>query len=275
MARWREELERSLEHLAPAEDVRPGRLHRAMRHALFPGGKRLRPMLCLAAAELYGEVGGTALHAACALEFFHTYTLVHDDLPCMDDDDTRRGRPTVHRAFDPALAVLAGDALQTLSFEVLAGCAPQDPCGPGRLVAELASAGGSRGVAGGQAGDLAAAETPPDAEQLDYIHLHKTAALIRAAVRIGAMCGGARADDLEALSEYGCELGLAFQIIDDLLDTKRDGEQADYVKVHGKAEAREAAEARTAAALAALGRIRHRDTAVLHSFAEEMLKRNV
>jgi len=207
------QLEAGLERILPSATARPARLHEAMRYSVFAGGKRLRPALCIAACEACGGKVEEALEAACALELLHTYTLIHDDLPAMDDDTLRRGKPTCHIAFDEATAILAGDALLTLAFEVLArhpqGSAP---------AAELARAAGSRGVIGGQAEDLAAEGQVPDAGLVEYIHRHKTAALIRAACVTGGLCAGAEDKQLAALAAYGEHLGLAFQITDDLLD---------------------------------------------------------
>ena len=213
-------INRELERRLPAADARPAALHAAMRYSLFPGGKRLRPILCLAAADAVQPAPTptareSALLGALAVEILHTYTLVHDDLPCMDDDDTRRGKPTVHVVYGEANAVLVGDALQALAFEWLAAA---DAPIAGRLVAELALAAGSRGVVGGQVEDIAAAGTRPDADTLAFIHRHKTGDLFRAAVRLGAMAVGASAAQLTDLTRYGACLGEAFQITDDLLD---------------------------------------------------------
>ncbi len=211
--KWLCRIEAALSAVLPPESRRPAVLHRAMRYSVMSGGKRLRPLLCLAAADAVGGDVRQALKPAVAVELFHTYTLVHDDLPCMDDDDFRRGRPTVHRVFGEANALLAGDALQALAFEVLAGARPA-----GRLVLELACAAGSAGVVGGQVEDLAANPEKVDEATVRYIHQHKTADLFGAAVRMGALSGGARAADLKALAEYARCLGLAFQIVDDVLD---------------------------------------------------------
>jgi geranylgeranyl diphosphate synthase type II len=204
----------ALNDILPAAESRPARLHQAMRHSVFAGGKRLRPALCIAACEACGGTTAQAIKTACALELLHTYTLIHDDLPAMDDDTLRRGRPTCHIAFDEATAILAGDTLLTLTFEILA----EVPTIGSSLVLVLAKAAGSRGVAGGQMEDLAAEGRPGDAEMLDYIHRHKTAALIRAACVMGGLCAGADDLSLEKLAVYGENSGLAFQLIDDLLD---------------------------------------------------------
>ncbi len=209
---------------APASADCPPRLAEAMRYSVLAGGKRLRPALALMAAEACGADPAVALPAACALEMVHTYSLVHDDLPSMDDDDLRRGRPTCHKAFDEATAVLAGDALLTLAFEVLAAhTRPVEAAA--RCVCELAAASGPAGMVGGQMADLLA-EGRPDAEgdvhALEAIHRRKTGALLRAALRLGALAAVADEPTLEALDIYGQGVGLAFQIVDDLLDVQGD-----------------------------------------------------
>lgn len=224
-------VERELERLVPAGGVPPARLHAAMRHSLFGAGKRLRPILCIAAAEAVGGPSGPAVTAGAAVELLHTYTLIHDDLPAMDDDTMRRGRPTCHIAFDEATAILAGDALLTLTFEVLAGVTCLPPFSPADLVRELAVASGSQGVIGGQMADIEGEGRDMSMEQLVYIHTHKTGDLIRAAVRLGAMTAGARDDHLDALTRYAERIGLAFQIADDVLNAT--GTSADLGKTAG------------------------------------------
>ncbi len=214
LSRMVDAVNEALECILPSETVRPEQLHRAMRYSVFAGGKRLRPSLCIAACEACGGKAANALNAAAALELLHTYTLIHDDLPAMDDDTLRRGHPTCHIAFDEATAILAGDALLTLAFEVLANV----PNIGSALALELARASGSCGVIGGQAEDLAAEGQTPNADLVDYIHRHKTAALIRAACVMGGLCANTDFQTLETLSEYGEKIGLAFQITDDLLD---------------------------------------------------------
>ncbi|MCU0858225.1 MAG: polyprenyl synthetase family protein [Pontiellaceae bacterium] len=204
----------ALDRWLPSETVRPSKLHKAMRYSVFAGGKRLRPILCIASCEACGGTSEQALPAACALELLHTYTLIHDDLPAVDNDTLRRGRPTCHIAFDEATAILAGDALLTLSFEVLA----EIPTIGSALAAKLARLSGSCGVIGGQMEDIDAEGKTPDADLVEYIHRNKTAALIQAACVMGGICAGADAQTLEKLAEYGGNTGLAFQIIDDLLD---------------------------------------------------------
>jgi geranylgeranyl diphosphate synthase type II len=215
----------TLDRLLPPETTAPTRLHQAMRYSVFGSGKRLRPVLCLAAAEAIAGDTEPALIPAAAVEILHTYTLIHDDLPAMDDDALRRGRATCHIAFDEATAILAGDALLTLSFEWLAQarCAP--PHSAIDLVRELATASGSTGVIGGQMADIEGETTPLTIEQLVYIHTHKTGDLIRAAVRLGAMTAGATDDQLAALTAYAEHIGLAFQIADDVLNATGTAEQ--------------------------------------------------
>lgn len=214
----RQMIQAALEAHLPSETTRPAALHRAMRHSIFAGGKRLRPILYFAAAEAAGAGADPAALPALALEALHTYTLIHDDLPAMDNDVLRRGQPTCHVVFGEATAILAGDALLTLAFEWLAQTPPPQPYPPNQLILELARAAGSQGVIGGQVEDLAAENLPPDPGLVDYIHRHKTAALLRAAVRMGGIMAGAAPRELESLSRYGENIGLAFQITDDILN---------------------------------------------------------
>lgn len=207
-----------LDKVMPAPDCRPAILHKAMRYSVFPGGKRIRPVLCLAAAEAVGASCHRALFPAAAIELLHTYTLVHDDLPCMDNDDFRRGKLTVHKKFGEANAILAGDALQALAFEVIARTPTVSAPTRGKLVRELAQTAGSTGVIGGQVEDLAALSGKKTSAMIEFIHLHKTADLFCTSLRIGALTGGAGTKQLKALATYGRKLGLAFQITDDLLD---------------------------------------------------------
>jgi geranylgeranyl diphosphate synthase type II len=218
-------IEAGLERHLPPGQTRPAILHKAMRYSVMAGGKRLRPILCMAACEAVGGTPEAALLPGLAVEILHTYTLIHDDLPCMDDDDLRRGHPTCHVVFGEAHALLAGDALLTLAFEWLAGIQAPPPHAPNQLALELAQASGSQGVIGGQVADLDAEGLAPDADLVDYIHRHKTAALLRAAVRMGGICGGANQAQLEALTLYGDCAGLAFQIADDILNVTASAEQ--------------------------------------------------
>lgn len=212
-------VEAELDRILPPASEPPATLHRAMRYAAMGGGKRLRPALCVAAAEcLADRAPDPVWRAAAAIECLHAYSLVHDDLPAMDDDTLRRGRPTVHVAFDEATAILAGDALLTLAFEALAPVSVPAPYPAGALSLELAIAAGSRGMVGGQAADLAGEGRTATAESVEWTHTRKTGALIRAACRIGAIAVGADEASLAALSRYGECAGLAFQIADDVLD---------------------------------------------------------
>ena len=213
-----------LDRLTPPETTPPATIHRAMRYSLFAGGKRIRPVLCLEAARtVAGEVEG-AVTAACPLELIHTYSLIHDDLPALDNDDYRRGKLTNHKVFGDAMAILAGDALLTLAFQVLAELpAPADR--KARLMAELATASGTvGGMIGGQVADLEGEGKPPDAALLESIHRAKTGALLRASLRLGAICAGAGETHYHALSCYGEHIGLAFQIVDDILDVEESSE---------------------------------------------------
>jgi len=265
----RQLIEGALDRYLPSERERPHLLHKAMRYSIQAGGKRLRPILCLASAEAVGGSMESAIIPAVALEYLHTYTLIHDDLPAMDNDDLRRGKPASHKVFGEANAILAGDALLTLAFEVLSQGVAPPPYPPNQLILELARAAGSRGVAGGQFEDLASEGQDPHPEQLDYIHTHKTATLIRAACRMGAIAAAASPEKLGALSIYGERAGLAFQIVDDLLNAMSTPEELGkavgsdsarrkmtYVALYGIGGAREAAEAlvdEAAAALEGLG----------------------
>ncbi len=223
----------ALERWLPPQTERPPRVHEAMRYSVFAGGKRLRPLLALLAAEAGGGKAEDALAVAAALEMIHTYSLIHDDLPAMDDDDLRRGRPTCHKVHGEAMAILAGDALLTRAFEILAEPGAPITTAVRRLqiVAEIASAAGSLGMVGGQAMDIVAEGQAIDLETLRYLHAHKTAALIRASIRAGALAGGATGSALEALTAYGERLGLAFQIVDDILDVE--GDTAEMGKTAG------------------------------------------
>ncbi len=243
-------VDRSLDERLPPASEPPAALHAAMRHLVFPGGKRLRPAFVFAGCEAVGGSVELALPAAAAVELVHTYSLIHDDLPCMDDDETRRGRPTVHVAYGEANAVLAGDALLALAFEVLADA--EASCGAAAVswcVRRLAHAAGSRQLVGGQADDLAfAAGGVPNAARVESVHARKSAALIAASVACGARLSGADANSLAELARFGEEVGVAFQIADDLLDADRN-EACSLVSVLGIGGARERAEALLASAL--------------------------
>lgn len=218
-------VETQIDRLAPPESVEPSTIHRAMRYSLMAGGKRIRPILCLEAAVAVGGAHKAVLSAACSLEFIHTYSLIHDDLPSLDNDDFRRGKPTCHKVFGEAMAILAGDSLLTLAFQVLAQLENVAPERSVRMIAELATASGTvGGMIGGQVADIEGEGKPPNAELLDSIHRAKTGALLRASVRLGAICAGASDARLAALTSYGEHIGLAFQIVDDILDVEESSE---------------------------------------------------
>jgi len=234
-------MEDALTRRLPDSAIAPEKLHAAMRYATLGGGKRIRPMLAFAAGEAVGADPVRVEYAACAVELIHVYSLTHDDLPCMDDDDLRRGKPTCHVQFDEATALLVGDALQSLAFEALADPdACTDAATQVAMLAALAKASGSRGMAGGQATDLAATGKSLELTELEFMHIHKTGALIQAAVLLGAMAGGAlSASGRSALERYAHCVGLAFQVMDDVLDAETDtatlGKTAGKDAAQGKA----------------------------------------
>ncbi len=232
----REAVDAALERFLPSASAPTPKLLEAMRYSVFSGGKRLRPILALTAYELTGGEGDAVLAPACATEFIHTYSLIHDDLPAMDDDDTRRGRPTCHKAFDEATAILAGDALLPLAFEIVAREGRLTPERRLAVVAELAAANGLGGMVGGQVADIEGEGTAVTIEAVEFIHLNKTARPLRAAVLVGALAAGAPSDDVAALSAFGEKMGLAFQIADDLLDVT--GTEEEMGKAVGKDEGR-------------------------------------
>lgn len=252
--------ETALERVLPLAATAPGRLHEAMRYATLGGGKRVRPLLCHAAGEVFAADAARLDIPACAVELIHAYSLVHDDLPCMDDDVLRRGKPTCHVEYDEATALLVGDALQTLAFQLLA-----EQGGSTAAVVLLAQAAGSRGMAGGQAIDLTAVGKTLTVEELEFMHVHKTGALIRAAVILGAHAGGADEDALRRLGQFAGRAGLLFQVVDDILDAeastatlgKTAGKDAaqnkpTYVSLLGVSRARQMASELRAEAKAAL-----------------------
>ena len=262
LAQWSET---ALERLVPPASARPAQLHAAMRHSLFAGGKRLRPALCATWAEACGAERTAAMHPAAAIECLHTYTLIHDDLPCMDNDDLRRGVPTCHKVYGEAIALLAGDALQALAFQLLAAM-PAAPEVALACVKELSAAAGPAAVVGGQVEDMLAEGQVPDAERLLYIQRHKTGDLIACACRMGVIAARGGDAVLSAATAYAAALGEAFQIADDLLDATSDsatlgktvGKDAAQgkltaVAVYGMDGARARLAARTADAIAALG----------------------
>jgi geranylgeranyl diphosphate synthase, type II len=217
-------IDQALRHWVPPESAPPESIHKAMRYSLFAGGKRIRPILCIAAAEAVSDSPVGIESAACTLELIHTYSLIHDDLPALDNDDLRRGMPTCHKVFGEAMAILAGDALLTLAFQVLAqmACEPERKA---RLMGELAVAAGTvGGMIGGQVHDLEGERKHPSAELLEAIHRAKTGALLRASVKMGGIYAGADGDRLNALASYGEHVGLAFQIVDDVLDVEQPSE---------------------------------------------------
>ena len=267
---WRKRVDMTLESVLPPRQEPGGRVIEAMRYSLFSGGKRLRPLLCLLGAEACGGRAEDYLLFACGLECLHTYSLIHDDLPAMDDDDLRRGQPTCHRAFDEATAILAGDGLQALAFELFTHPELERRLPPRRLLQAVhlvARAAGIHGMVVGQMADLLAEGRRVEKEELDYIHRHKTAALIRASVVSGGILAGGREEEIQALSRYGESLGLAFQIVDDILDLTGDERElgkpvgsderrgkATYPGLVGLEEARRAAEREVEKALSALER---------------------
>jgi geranylgeranyl diphosphate synthase, type II len=256
----------ALERLLPAANVRPASIHQAMRHSVFAGGKRIRPILCMEAGRaVAGKLPAGIEELGAALEMLHTYSLIHDDLPALDNDDLRRGRPTCHKVYGEATAILAGDALQTQAYEVLSKLqCPAD--GRVRIIEEIARGTGTvNGMIGGQVVDLEAERTKPDAETLEYIHLSKTAALITASVVTGGIYGSATPEQVEELRCFGRAIGLAFQIIDDVLDVTQTSEQlgktagkdvasekATYPALFGVEESKERAKGLLQEAIAAL-----------------------
>jgi len=251
----------ALERLLPAASERPTSIHQAMRHSVFAGGKRLRPILCMEAGRaVVGSLPPEIEDLGAALEMLHTYSLIHDDLPALDNDDLRRGRPTCHKVFGEAIAILAGDGLQTQAYEVLSGlhCPPEARV---RIIEEIARGTGTiNGMIGGQVVDLEAERTKPDAETLEYIHRSKTAALITASVVTGGIYAGASPEQVTQLRSFGQAIGLAFQIVDDVLDVTQTSEQLG--KTAGKDAASEKA---TYPALFGLEESRKRAAALLQS----------
>ena len=259
-------MEAALARLLPPAHIAPARLHEAMRYAVLEGGKRVRPLLAFAAGEVSGAAAERLEVAAAAVEMIHAYSLVHDDMPCMDDDVLRRGKPTVHVEFDEPTALLVGDALQSLAFQLLSESPlSRDPAVQLEMIRTLAAAAGSRGMAGGQQIDLDATGKALALAELEWMHIHKTGALIRAAVLLGADCGRVSSEEKSFLDRYAKAIGLAFQVVDDVLDSEastatlgktagKDSQQgkATYVSLLGAARAREMAEGLRAEAHAAL-----------------------
>ena len=279
-------IERALDRYLPKADAKPATLHRAMRYSLFAGGKRLRPILCLATAEACGGKIPNALPLACALECIHTYSLVHDDLPSMDDDDFRRGRPTCHKVFGDGIAILAGDALLTIAFEIVSNAKPTSRYDTSILLREIAVAAGSQRLIAGQVADLEAEGKNVKRDQLQFIHENKTAAILKSSVRLGAMSANADARKLSAITRFGQRLGLAFQIIDDILDVTQTSEilgksagkdvaakKATYPAVIGLEKSRAEARRLTRQAHKALSVFRSSDAEPLHALANYLLER--
>ena len=250
----RSAIEAALQRLLPGEQTLPESIHKAMRYSVFAGGKRIRPILCLEAAKIFSPQPEGALEVGCALELIHTYSLINDDLPALDNDDLRRGKPTNHKVFGEAIAILACDALLTLAFQTLA-MAPVEPQRRLAILAMIAEAAGTdRGMIGGQVADLEAEGRPGDKGMLEYIHRSKTAALIRASIVAGAIAGGAERADLGRLMNFGENIGWAFQVVDDILDVEESSEslgktagkdqaqkKATYPALHGLEESRDIA----------------------------------
>lgn len=232
-------IEAALDKLLPPESTPPATIHQAVRYSVFAGGKRIRPILCYEAARLFSQQLDPAATVGCALEFIHTYSLIHDDLPALDNDDLRRGKPTCHKKFGVAMAILAGDGLLTLAFETLAN-ASIEATRRVRIIAEVGKAAGTvNGMVGGQVADIEAEGKQVDAAALEYIHRSKTAALIRASVIAGAIAGGAHDEDVARLSRFGESAGWAFQVVDDLLDVEESS--ASLGKTAGKDQAQKKA----------------------------------
>lgn len=276
----------ALDRFLPAATVKPATIHKAMRYSLFAGGKRMRPLLTLAAAAACGGRESEALPLACAVECIHTYSLIHDDLPGMDNDDFRRGKPTNHKVFGEGMAVLAGDALLTQAFEIAAQARGWARYSHQDLILEIARASGSLQLIAGQVADLEGEGKKTSAAQLKYIHERKTSALLCCSVRLGGMSANCSAAQLKALTEFGYNVGLAFQIIDDILDITQTSEQlgktagkdtkaqkATYPAIVGMEKSRKLAEELTNSAFAALKSFKGRAVA-LEGLAEYLLKRD-
>ena len=279
-------VDRALNWYLPKANRKPATLHRAMRYSLFAGGKRLRPILCVAAAEACRGKIDDALPLACAIECIHTYSLVHDDLPSMDNDDFRRGRPTCHKVFGEGIAVLAGDALLTIAFEIVSRAKPRPLYDMSTFLREVAVAAGSQKLIAGQVADLEAEGKKVKRRELQFIHENKTAAILQSSVRLGAMSANADARKLAAITQFGQRLGLAFQVIDDILDVTQTSEilgksagkdeaakKATYPAVIGLQESRVEARRLTRDAHKALSIFGNRDAETLHALANYLLER--
>jgi geranylgeranyl diphosphate synthase, type II len=261
----RQAVDAQLERLLPTKSTRPHSIHEAMHYSVFAGGKRVRPILCLETARIFDVDDSASLYPGCAIEFIHTYSLIHDDLPALDNDDLRRGKPTSHKQFGEATAILAGDALLTLAFETIAAT-PVPAERRVAMVTEIATAAGTvNGMVGGQVADLEAEGKQVVPEMLEYIHRSKTAALIRASITAGAICAGAGADDVARLRRFGETIGWAFQVTDDILDVEESSaalgktagkdiaqEKATYPSVYGLERSHEIANELAGKAIAEL-----------------------
>ena len=276
----------ALDKFLPSDKTRPATIHKAMRYSLFAGGKRMRPALCLAAAAACGGREADALPLACAVECIHTYSLIHDDLPAMDNDDFRRGKPTNHKVFGDGIAVLAGDALLTQAFEIAAQSRGWPRYTHRDLILEIAKASGSLQLVAGQVADLEGEGRKLSVDELRYIHERKTSALLCCSVRLGGMSANCTAAQLKALTDFGYHVGLAFQVIDDILDVTQTSEQlgktagkdtqaqkATYPAIVGLEKSRQIAEQLTAKAFAALKIFKGKAVA-LEALAEFLLKRD-
>src|SRR5688572_8270434 len=280
-----EAVNRALDRFLPKESTKPATIHKAMRYSLFAGGKRMRPALCLAAAEACGGSEEAAMPLACAVECIHTYSLIHDDLPAMDNDDYRRGKLTNHKAFGEGIAILAGDALLTQAFEVAGNSRQTNRYTPQQVFRELTQASGSLQLIAGQVADLEGEGRRLDEKELRYIHERKTSALLCCAVRLGGMSANCTAAQLKALTDFGYNVGLAFQIIDDILDITQTSEQlgktagkdmaaqkATYPSIVGMEKSRKIAKQLTNRAFASLKIFKGKAVA-LEALAEYLLKR--
>jgi geranylgeranyl diphosphate synthase type II len=279
------EVDAALHRFLPPAGTRPKTIHQAMRYSIFAGGKRLRPVICLASAEVLRGKTAAALPLACAVECIHTYSLIHDDLPCMDNDDFRRGKPTSHKVYGEGIAVLAGDALLTIAFEMVAAAKAPSRYPHATLIRELAHAAGSQALVAGQVADLEGEGKKLTLPELRYIHENKTAALIASSIRLGAMSANATPAQLAGLTDFGQSLGLAFQVIDDILDVTQSTEKlgksagkditaqkATYPALLGLAKAKKEADRLTARARAALKPF-GKNAAPLEAIADYLLKR--
>ena len=281
-----EAVNRALDRFLPSEKTKPATIHKAMRYSLFAGGKRMRPAVLLAAAQACGGLEKDALPLACAVECIHTYSLIHDDLPAMDNDDFRRGKPTNHKVFGEGIAVLAGDALLTQAFEIAAQCKSFPRYPHDQIILEIAKASGSLQLVGGQVADLEGENQKLSVAELRYIHERKTSALLGCSVRLGGMSANCTPAQLAALTDFGYHVGLAFQVIDDILDVTQTSEQlgktagkdvavqkATYPAIVGLEKSQRIAAQLTGKAFAALKVFRGKAVA-LDALAEYLLQRN-